>query len=1642
MKQWLVRRGLTVTVPVAALLALTLDACSSQPDSKPASSSERGVVDATAQGQSHGDEEIATSSAARDRLARLAQFARIVRVAKPDATVKTQARTAAKGTMAAALAQPIFEDSIRPVLEAGEVERFLKRGERVHAALSDAIRKDSIRPASVELPTSGHGFVRIQGEAAKAGVEFALKNAKPAQLQIADGLVLYQGAAPDGGDIVMRVGRETVEDFVVLEKKPAHAFLDYRVKVNEIAGLRLYANVVEFLSKDGNPEVRVSPPEVIDADGVAHHGTLTLPDCSFDTTPGIPWDRPVTSPGADECTLRVSWDDSRVVYPALVDPVWSNAASLAVGRYKNAAVRMSGGKVLTCGGLDANGDSLYSCEAYNPGTDSWATAPEMSIRRNNFTLIAIGTNVMAVGDQNSKTSQMCDCNIAGGKWTPDISALDPKPLATPPPLPAANTYSFAAANIPANQIQPALTADAAYVVVADSDGVPFSFNTSTLTWTAGVSSSSYRNYYSVFAVPSGNSILRCGGYDYSTSTAYKTCQKYTPSTNTWGAAATMNAARSNAALAGIDSSRSMLYGGQNVGTGTYIQSAEIYNGPANTWTDAGTIPQQLTEYETHNTWAIHGGTGKVATASTYQLQIFDPASSTWSAFYGSQQVGQNYTYFYTMSSQGGIAAAGNKILLVPVSPNGSAVASTTCKLFDFVQQGGFCSQTADCKSGLTCYSDSLSGSSDGQSVCCDTACTSACSSCRAQNKESQAGEGTCGPRLHTLYIGQNNCPYTDSTTCGTVGGYCDGKGACAKYDTSQACAYQGCANGVTQNNQRNCDGNGTCTALTTTDCSAGYACINSGCQTQCYDDSYCATNYFCQYWSNPIATQYTCQPRQANGKACTNFSTTECASGNCVDGYCCDGTCNGICEACSNALTGKTNGVCSAIPAGQASNNDCNDQGAGSCGQTGLCDGSRVCQRYASGTACADIGSCASETSRYVPDQCDGSGSCLDKGTQNCNVGYSCQSGVCNTSCTVDANCTSAYFCDTVTSTCVVDHKQGQTCKSDRQCEGNTNCVDGVCCDSQCGGTCRSCLKNHTGLASDGLCGNILDDTDPGNECTMDVGYPPSCEAPGTCDGTGSCRVYAKSGTVGKANTCSGITLSTYTCDGAGNLDQIESPCYPFKCNLGGTACRVACSSNDDCDDSSFCQDGKCIGQLPQGTACTDGTQCKSGFCADQHVGALEGDPTPEPGEGGASSTDPIDYPGVCCDTACGSQCEGCKKSTKGQGADGTCGKVADHTDLKNDCDSDPTKPCGFTGACDGEGKCRNVPEGTSCGVSTCIGNSARGQICDGDGACKNDSAIACSPYLCRDVNGTQQCTNPCVADDDCQDGFYCSDQECTKKLGNGATCDSAGICASGFCIDGVCCDTSCNGQCAACDNAGSEGICSAVKGEPHGNRTKCDHAGEECGGSCDGVNAAACKYVANGTVCGETTCDNGTAKSSECNGQGECRGNKDQPCSPFVCGTDDTCLTLCEQDADCSQGFTCDETTQRCLPAAVAAECSEDRLSSVGQNGISTPCKPFLCVPASGTCAVSCAFTTDCAPDFVCEASTKTCLPTPPPSDIEEESCACRTVGSTPTRHGYLALALFGLALGGLRRRVRSRKFPARSLKPSGLKQGHHPFE
>jgi len=80
--------------------------------------------------------------------------------------------------------------------------------------------------------------------------------------------------------------------------------------------------------------------------------------------------------------------------------------------------------------------------------------------------------------------------------------------------------------------------------------------------------------------------------------------------------------------------------------------------------------------------------------------------------------------------------------------------------------------------------------------------------------------------------------------------------------------------------------------------------------------------------------------------------------------------------------------------------------------------------------------------------------------------------------------------------------KNGTTCSSASACASGF-CVDGVCCENACDGTCVSC--NQSGRA--GKCSAYAQGSDPENECTFGLG---ACRA--TCNGAGACD-YPRAGT-------------------------------------------------------------------------------------------------------------------------------------------------------------------------------------------------------------------------------------------------------------------------------------------------------------------------------------------------------------------------------------------------------------------------------------------------------------------------------------------------------------------------------------------------
>ncbi len=598
----------------------------------------------------------------------------------------------------------------------------------------------------------------------------------------------------------------------------------------------------------------------------------------------------------------------------------------------------------------------------------------------------------------------------------------------------------------------------------------------------------------------------------------------------------------------------------------------------------------------------------------------------------------------------------------------------------------------------------------------------------------------------------------------------------------------------------------------------------------------------------------------------------ECASGFCVDGVCCYTACDAECMACTTALSGLPEGSCGPVQAGSDPKGTCPDDGAPSCGRTGVCDGKGACAQYSNATTCGAT-SCTDGV-RTLAGTCDGQGQCTPGPTEPC-APFACSGNACAGECSSDQGCSAETWCDVSTGACVAKKAQGDKCQNGKgsHCESGF-CVDGVCCESACDETCTACAALLTG-AADGECRPAKDGTDPDSECA-DLGSA-ACATDGMCDGAGSCRLV-QAATACVPGVCAlGVATAPSLCDGAGAcIAGTTTSCAPFAC--AGAVCAVECASGTDCSDGAYCEGGTCVATLATGAPCQSSSSCATGWCVD----------------------------GVCCDGACVEACSACSAALTEAG-DGTCAPVRGSTDPHGNCADLGAASCGTTGLCDAAGACAIYAAGTLCGSSSCsAGSELVAPACDGAGGCVASPAASCAPYTC----GSSACKDSCDVDADCVAGHFCQVGACVPRLVAGAECSAANQCASGNCVDGVCCDTACGGLCEACSTAlkgsGADGVCQPVgAGLDHGGECA-DSGATSCGtdGVCNG--AGACRLYGAGAPCGDAGCSGGKAtEASACDGEGTCVGGPSQVCSPFACDGLG-CHVGCSTPAECEPGNAC----------------------------------------------------------------------------------------------------------------------------------------
>jgi len=1365
-------------------------------------------------------------------------------------------------------------------------------GGRVHPIAPPIDAGLLAKPVRVELPAKAGEEVLLEDERSHLSVRFAQVNVPSASLELArGGLAVY-------GDVVHRVHAEGTEDYVRFAEKPAREELVYRVDVRRVAGMRLVDRTLEFLDREGTPRLRVAAPYVLDADAQRHEANLEVEGCAFDTSVVVPWGRAVTAPGADACTVRVTWRD--VQYPALVDPAWVSTGSLLYSRSNHTATRLLAGNVLLVGG-----SSTTATEIYNEASGTFAAAGSMSTNRSGQTATLMSTGKVL---------------IAGGETNGSISTI----LSSYDVYNPATGWSSGSMKSARKGHAAALLGNGKVLIAGGrptsgsgtSTAELFDGTTSTLT----TALPELRAYHGMVPLSNGKVLIVGGSLGYPgtmTATALVSDGVTHTSVGSMGVARTL----SNGMAVALPNGKVLIVGG---GTA----QSEWFDGVSSFSNVGAALPAlNVTAGD-----ALKSGKALVFALngpSTY-FQLFDGISKFSTESKPSSASANSGSTLTTLAS--------GKILLA------GGATSTSAAIYQ-LPSGDACTSAADCGSGVC----------DG-GFCCSAACGT-CQTCAkgtgaCVTVTSADDVGTCS--------GTNTCGPTG--TCGLRNGQAATSGAsCASGNAADGvCCDTACAGACDS-----CAVAGKIGTCTTTPATAGspscspYLCQSgAACPTSCTSDANCVTGTFC-------SSAGTCTTRRAIGAACPT-GNHECSNNQCVDGVCCSTACASNCMACSAAKSGVpgSDGTCTYVTSGAVGRGEC---GAPTCVASTLTT-----------PTCNGSGSCTTGTKSCLPSSCNTAGN------------------ACQTTCTKDADCGSGFYC--AGTSCAAKKASGKTCTVANECVSGS-CVDGVCCSSTCAGPCEACNEtgkagtcsavsgtprtahpacNGAGTTCAGTCDGVntafcsypnvgkLCDAGCSGSAIARCSASGSCLAPTACPGNFGCAdltsclstcsadAQCASGFYCASGACKSKLANGYRCAADNECKNAHcvagtccaSSCTGYACESTGAACKSTCASDADCDAASYCVAGACTPRKGNGETCTTKAECSSGYCAD----------------------------GVCCNSACSGNCEACTAAKTGiAGSTGTCNFVKDGADPDFDC-----------------------------GMPTCSMGTLTANVCNGAGVCRA-STTSCGAYGCNAAG--DGCKTACTTDAECGAGSYCNTttKECAAKKPRAAACAANLECTSGACADGVCCDSACTGQCEACAEPGSEGTCLTVKGKPRAPRVACTGGGTECGGTCDGKNAAVCSFPNL-----ETTCGAGCAAGAiaQCDGAGACRAPK--TCAgDFACDGSAACKTSCTAGGDCRDGYTCDTKTNKCVPK-VQASCSSDRTKSIPADAPDAPksCAPYVC-GTDGTCLQTCATSEDCASSSICDTSTGAGRCVAGPTDEDSGGC---TVASTGRESSTAMLAVFAL--------------------------------
>ncbi len=1229
--------------------------------------------------------------------------------------------------------------------------------------------------ARVTLPARSAGSFHLEDAETGAGVDVALKEVKDVEGQIEEGFVIYSGAHASGATVLQRPGLSGNEDFVSFETRPQEPTISYEMTLGpKVAGLRLVANTLEMVDAGGAPRLRVAPPYIVGADGARADATLAVRGCAVDGDPSAPWGRRVTAPGAASCTVRVSWNNAAVVYPAVLDPSWTTTTNTMVSaRQDHTATLMTNGVVLVAGGRTSNTSTtgLATAELYNPSTGLWAATGTMAGTTpgryfHSATQLGSTSNsnttgkVLIVGGRNAGaslgTAQLY--SPSAGTWLAVSVTLSP-------------THEQHTATLLANG-QVLVVGGVSGTTPSTAAATYNPAGTSTGSWTGTTALSPGRRGHTatLLVVPGNatlnNKVLVVGGNSGGT-TSLGTTLLFDSTAGWTNGPALPSSATLEAHTATVLANGNVLVTGGHSGTGSPLTTARLFNPStgSGSWTSTGSMQ---TGRQAHTATLLPAGilaNGQVLVAGGSNGSVSQSTAELWN---GSTWA---LTTALPAAVQGQTATLlpNNRVLIA----GGMTVTSTTTTTANTAR-------LYDPSIGLTCTTNSQCGSGFcANGVCCNSACNGGCGACNLPGLV-----GTCSP-------------VTSGTTCRASAGTCDVAETCN--GTALTCPTDAFAAATT-----------TCRAAAGT-CDVAEKC--TGTSAACPADAFIAATTVCRASAGTCDVAETCTGTSA---ACPTDTfapaTTTCRA---VAGTCdVAEKCTGTAAACpaDGFLAAAT--VCR-VAAGTCDVAETCTGSSAACPADALAPVTTVC-RPANG-AC-DVAETCTGTSTACPADGFVPATTVCRGSAGtCDVAETCTGS--SAACPTDTFAPATTTCRAVAGTCDVAEKCTGTaaaCPADGFLAAATVCrASAGACDvaETCSGTSAACPADALATATT-VCRPANGGCDVAETCT---GSSTACPADGFAAATTVCR--ASAGICDVAETCPGTSaacptdtfaLATTTCRAAAGTCDVAEKCTgaAAACPADGflaatTVCRAAAGL---CDVAETCTGSS--GACPADALAPATTVCRPANGACDVAETCTGTSTACPVDVIALALTVCRPANGACDVA--ETCTGSSTACPADGlapattvcraANGVCDVAESCTGTSAACPTDAfasaTTVCrAANGACDVAEKCTGT--GTACPVD---GFLAAATICRTatDGCDAAESCTGSSPGCPTDnkLPNNSFCTdgNLCTVNDRCQGGVCVPGPNVTCP---GDFCHAAGTCdpATGFCAntapinEGLSCD-------------------------------------------------------------------------------------------------------------------------------------------------------------------------------------------------------------------------------------------------------------